>query len=52
MRCGTEKAQNCQKPENLRSMHEECTPGQIEKCRGDTKSYPCVTRKASHRAQP
>lgn len=31
----------CQKPENLKTRPEECTPEQIRKCHGDNKSHPC-----------
>lgn len=32
----------CQKPENLKTQPEECSPGQIKKCHGDDKNHPCA----------
>ena len=36
-----QEKQGCQKPEQLRGKPEECSPEQIRKCHGDTKSHPC-----------
>jgi len=32
----------CQKPENLKTTPQECSPEQIKKCHGDVKEHPCV----------
>ena len=32
----------CQKPENLKTKPEECTPEQIRQCHGDVQDHPCV----------
>ncbi|WP_237559983.1 ArsR/SmtB family transcription factor [Desulfohalovibrio reitneri] len=31
----------CQKPENLETKPEECSPEQIRKCHGDVRDHPC-----------
>lgn len=36
----------CQKPEELKGKPQECPPEQIEKCHGDVKEHPCVTKQA------
>jgi hypothetical protein len=38
--CDPEK--KCEKPENLKTKPEECTPEQIKKCHGEAKGHPCV----------
>jgi len=35
-------AKQCTKPENLKTMPEECTPEQIKECHGDTEEHPCT----------
>jgi hypothetical protein len=32
----------CQKPENLKTKPEECSPEQIKQCHGDVEEHPCV----------
>ncbi len=32
----------CQKPEQLKTKPEECTPEQIKECHGEDKDHPCV----------
>ena len=32
----------CEKPENLKTKPEECTPEQIKECHGEAKGHPCV----------
>lgn len=39
--CDKEKCQ-CQKPENLKTKPEDCSPQQIRKCHGDVEKHPCV----------
>ena len=34
----------CQKPENLAGDPKECSEEQTEKCHGDVKEHPCVTK--------
>ena len=34
----------CQKPEELKTKPEECTPEQIKKCHGDVKEHPCAEK--------
>ena len=36
--CDTEE--KCEKPENLKTKLEECTPEQIKKCHGDFEERP------------
>ncbi len=38
--CDTEN--KCEKPENLKTTPEECTPEQIEECHGDVKEHSCT----------
>ena len=38
--CDREKG--CEKPKDLVSKPEECSPEQIKKCHGDVKGHPCV----------
>jgi hypothetical protein len=38
--CNTEN--KCEKPENLKTKPEECTPEQIKECHGDVEEHPCV----------
>jgi hypothetical protein len=40
--CCNEKKSECQKPENLKGKPGECSPEQIKKCHGDTKTHPCT----------
>jgi hypothetical protein len=35
----------CEKPENLKTNREECTPEQVRECHGDVKVHPCVEEK-------
>ena len=42
MCCCNEKKQECQKPENLKSKPEDCTPEQVKECHGDVDAHPCV----------
>ena len=37
-----EKTEGCQKPENLKSSPEGCSPEQIRRCHGDAAAHPCV----------
>jgi len=32
----------CQQPDQLKGTPQECTPEQIRKCHGDSKTHPCV----------
>ena len=32
----------CEKPENLKTTPQECTPEQIKQCHGDVKEHPCT----------
>lgn len=32
----------CQQPDQLKGSPQECSPEQIRKCHGDSKSHPCV----------
>lgn len=41
--CDAEK--QCEKPENLKTKPEECTPEQIKECHGDAEEHPCVEEK-------
>jgi hypothetical protein len=34
--------EKCEKPENLKTTPEECTPEQIKKCHGEAKGHPCA----------
>jgi len=43
------KGKTCQKPEHLKARPEDCSPEQIRKCHGDTKTHPCVSTKETHR---
>ena len=39
-----DKGKWCEKPNELKGKKpEDCSPGQIKKCHGNTKSHPCVT---------
>jgi hypothetical protein len=38
--CYPEK--RCEKPENLKTTPEECTPEKIRECHGDVEDHPCV----------
>ena len=38
--CDPEK--RCEKPENLKTTPEECTPEKIRECHGDVEDHPCV----------
>ena len=40
--CNKEKNNQCEKPENLKTTPQECTPEQIKECHGDEKDHPCV----------
>jgi len=40
--CNEEK--KCEKPENLKTKPEECTPEQIDECHGDVEEHPSATR--------
>jgi len=32
----------CEKPENLKTKPEDCTPEQIKECHGDVAEHPCT----------
>jgi len=34
--------EKCEKPENLETKPEECTPEQIKECHGDAEEHPCT----------
>ena len=38
--CDPEK--QCEKPENLKTTAEECTPEQIKECHGEVEEHPCT----------
>ena len=40
--CDPEK--QCEKPENLKTITEECTPEQIKECHGDVEEHPCTEK--------
>ncbi len=40
-----EQKGKCQKPENLKSTPEECTPEQINECHGADSHHPCNSNK-------
>ena len=40
--CDAENKCECEKPENLKTTPEECTPEQVEECHGETKEHPCT----------
>jgi len=42
MCCPEDKRKGCQKPENLKTTPQECTPEQIRKCHGDAAEHPCT----------
>jgi hypothetical protein len=37
--CDTQN--KCEKPENLKTTPEECTPEQIKECHSDVEEHPC-----------
>ena len=39
-----DKENKCEKPENLETTPEECTPEQIKECHGDVKEHPCTEK--------
>jgi len=39
-----EKDNCCQKPEQLESKPEDCSPEQIRKCHGSSEIHPCITK--------
>lgn len=40
-----EKDKCCQKPDQLKSKPEDCTPEQIEKCHGSEEKHTCCKEK-------
>ena len=42
--CDAKNDCKCQKPENLKTTPEECTPDQVEECHGDVKEHPCTEK--------
>ncbi len=40
--CDDKNDSQCEKPENLKTTPDECTPEQIKECHGDEKDHPCV----------
>jgi hypothetical protein len=40
--CDDKNDCQCEKPENLKTTPDECTPEQIKECHGDEKDHPCV----------
>ena len=46
-----EKGRCCQKPENLKTRPEECTPEQVRKCHGDVKEHPCLPKESRRKEE-
>ena len=42
MCCCNENKKGCQKPENLTTKPQDCTPEQIRKCHSDATDHPCT----------
>ncbi len=42
MCCCNDRKHGCQKPENLKTTPQDCTPEQIRKCHGDDAEHPCT----------
>jgi hypothetical protein len=42
--CDTEN--KCEKPENLKTTPEECTPEKKEECHGEAEEHPCTEETA------
>lgn len=36
--------QKCERPQDLKSKPQECSPEQIRKCHGDVKAHPCLSQ--------
>ena len=40
----------CEQPIKLKDKPENCSPGQIKECHGDTKEHPCTIGNIAHKA--
>ena len=43
--CDGKDGCGCEKPENLKTTPQECTPEQTEQCHGDSERHPCTEKK-------
>ena len=39
-----EKGQGCQRPDQLQTTPQECSPEQIHLCHGEASGHPCLTQ--------
>jgi hypothetical protein len=40
--CCASENKGCQKPKNLKGKAADCSPEQVRKCHGNTKTHPCT----------